>query len=155
MELVEGETLADRLAKGALPIEQVLKLGIEICDALDKAHRAGIIHRDLKPGNVMLAKTGAKLMDFGLARAAGTPAGPPPGSSVLVTGIPPSPTMAQPLTAQGSIVGTFMYMAPEQLEGNEADARSDCGRSAACSTKWRPAARRSRARRRRASSARS
>ncbi|MEP7028985.1 MAG: protein kinase, partial [Candidatus Eisenbacteria bacterium] len=124
MELVEGETLADRLEKGALPIEQVLKLGAEISDALDKAHRAGIVHRDLKPGNIMLSKTGAKLMDFGLARAM-VPAGPMAGSGATMTGLPPSPTMAQPLTAQGSIVGTFMYMAPEQLEGVEADERSD------------------------------
>jgi len=124
MELVEGETLADRLAKGALPIEQVLRLGTEISDALDKAHRAGIVHRDLKPGNIMLAKSGAKLMDFGLARATAS-AGPVGVSSIALTGQPSSPTMGQPLTAQGSIVGTFQYMAPEQLEGVEADVRSD------------------------------
>jgi eukaryotic-like serine/threonine-protein kinase len=124
MELVEGETLADRIAKGPLPPEQVLKLGAEITDALDKAHRAGIVHRDLKPGNIMLSRTGAKLMDFGLARATGI-AGGGSGSRASLSGMTQSPTVAQPLTAQGSIVGTFQYMAPEQLEGAEADARSD------------------------------
>jgi serine/threonine protein kinase len=124
MELVEGETLADRLAKGPLSADQVLKLGAEIADALDKAHRAGIIHRDLKPGNIMLAKSGAKLMDFGLARATGL-AGSGGGSGGSLGGLTQSPTMMQPLTAEGSIVGTFQYMAPEQLEGSEADARSD------------------------------
>jgi Tol biopolymer transport system component len=117
MELVEGETLADRLAKGPLPTPDVLRIGIEVADALDRAHRAGIVHRDLKPGNVMLAKSGAKLMDFGLARASVIAAAP--GSTSR------SPTMTRPLTAEGSIVGTFQYMAPEQLEGAEADARSD------------------------------
>ena len=117
MELVEGETLADRLAKGPLPTEVLLKTAIEIADGLDKAHRAGIVHRDLKPGNIMLTKSGAKLMDFGLARATGL--APSPG------GMSQSPTVSRPLTAEGSIVGTFQYMAPEQLEGKEADARSD------------------------------
>ena len=124
MELVEGETLGERLAKGPLPIELVLKLGGEITDALDKAHRAGIIHRDLKPGNIMLSKTGAKLMDFGLARAT-VVAGGGSGSLTSLSGMTNSPTVAQPLTAKGSIVGTFQYMAPEQLEGAEADARCD------------------------------
>jgi Tol biopolymer transport system component len=124
MELVEGETLADRILKGPLPSEQVIKLGTEIADALDKAHRAGIVHRDLKPGNVMLAKNGAKLMDFGLARATGA-AGTGSSSGASITNLTTSPTVAQPLTAQGAIVGTFQYMAPEQLEGAEADVRSD------------------------------
>ncbi len=117
MEHIEGDTLADRLKKGALPLDQALQYGIEIADALDKAHRQGVVHRDLKPGNIMLTKTGAKLLDFGLAKmtAAETNAG---GLSAL-------PTEAQPLTKEGSILGTFQYMAPEQLEGNEADARSD------------------------------
>ena len=123
MELVEGETLAERLEKGALPTADVLKLGTQIADALDRAHRAGVVHRDLKPGNVMLTKSGAKLMDFGLARAPGM-AGPA-GSGVSVVGLTHSPTVAAPLTAEGTIVGTFQYMAPEQLEGNEVDARSD------------------------------
>jgi serine/threonine protein kinase len=124
MELVEGETLAQRLSRGALPSAEVLKLGSQIADALDRAHRAGVIHRDLKPGNVMLTRGGAKLMDFGLARATGL-AGPASGSGVTVAALSQSPTMAQPLTAEGTIVGTFQYMAPEQLEGKEADARSD------------------------------
>jgi len=121
MELVEGETLAQRVARGPLSIPEVLRHGAEISDALDKAHRQGLVHRDLKPGNIMLTKSGAKLLDFGLARATGLAATPGQLSQ--------SPTMATPLsaplTAQGSIVGTFQYMAPEQLEGAEADARSD------------------------------
>ena len=117
MELLEGETLADRLSRGPLPPPEVLRVGTEIADALDRAHRAGIVHRDLKPGNIILTKGGAKLLDFGLARQAVQ--GPGPGL------MSQTPTMSQPLTAQGSIVGTFQYMAPEQLEGQEADARSD------------------------------
>jgi serine/threonine protein kinase len=116
MELVEGETLAQRLARGPIPLADVLSLGAQIADALDRAHRAGVIHRDLKPGNVMLTKSGAKLMDFGLARATGL--GPTNDMSN-------SPTVAGPLTAEGSIIGTFQYMAPEQLEGHEADTRAD------------------------------
>ncbi len=118
MEFLEGETLAERLVKGSLPTEQVLRYGIEIADALDKAHRQGVVHRDLKPGNVMLTKSGVKLVDFGLAKfAASTPS--TSGLSVL-------PTQAgENLTAEGTILGTFQYMAPEQLEGKEADARSD------------------------------
>jgi Tol biopolymer transport system component len=123
MELVEGETLAARLTKGPLPAADVLKLGAQVADALDRAHRAGVVHRDLKPGNIMLTKSGAKLMDFGLARATGL-AGPGSSGSAT-TGLSHSPTMAQPLTAEGTIVGTFQYMAPEQLEGKETDARSD------------------------------
>jgi len=117
MELVEGETLAHRLEKGPLPVGEVLALGMQVADALDKAHRAGVVHRDLKPGNIMLTPGGAKLMDFGLARAAGLT----PAAGALTD----SPTMSRPLTAEGTIVGTFQYMAPEQLEGKEADARSD------------------------------
>ncbi|PYR55253.1 MAG: hypothetical protein DMF85_20055 [Acidobacteria bacterium] len=116
MEYLEGETLASRLARGALPREQVLRYGIEIAEALDRAHRQGIVHRDLKPGNVMLTKSGAKLLDFGLAKIALT------NSAIAVASMP---TAEQPLTAQGTILGTFQYMAPEQLEGQEADARSD------------------------------
>ena len=121
MEFLEGETLAERLAKGPLPTEQVLKYGIEICDGLEKAHRGGVTHRDLKPGNVMLTKTGAKLMDFGLAKA--TTASAPPASSLTATLA--APQADQPLTARGTVVGTFQYMSPEQIEGKEADARSD------------------------------
>jgi Tol biopolymer transport system component len=117
MEHLEGETLAARLQRGALPAADVLQFGVQISDALDKAHRQGLIHRDLKPGNVMLTKTGAKLLDFGLAR--------PVNSGPVEAALSRTPTMSQPLTAQGSIVGTFQYMAPETLEGHEADARSD------------------------------
>jgi Tol biopolymer transport system component len=120
MEYLEGETLAARLAKGALPLDQVLRYAVEIADALDKAHRAAIVHRDLKPGNVMLTKAGAKLLDFGLAR---TGAGGPGGAG-RAGGVTALPTEA-PLTGAGTILGTFQYMAPEQLEGQEADARSD------------------------------
>jgi eukaryotic-like serine/threonine-protein kinase len=119
MEFLEGETLADRLRKGPLPTEQVLRYGIEICEGLERAHKSGVVHRDLKPGNVMLTKTGAKLMDFGLAKA--TVAAP--ASSLTMTISRPSADL--PLTAQGTIVGTFQYMSPEQTEGREADARSD------------------------------
>ena len=121
MEYLEGETLADRLGKGPLPVEQVLKCGIEICEGLEKAHRSGVVHRDLKPGNIMLTKIGTKLMDFGLAKA--SVAGPASSSSLTVT--LSTPAGSHPLTAQGTVVGTFQYMAPEQVEGKEADARSD------------------------------
>ncbi|MFI5182982.1 MAG: protein kinase [Vicinamibacteria bacterium] len=117
MELVEGETLLDRLKKGLLPLDQVLRYGIEIADALDKAHRQGVVHRDLKPGNVMLTKAGAKLMDFGLAKRGMTGDG--------TGGVSALPTQEKPLTEAGSLLGTFQYMSPEQLEGRDADARSD------------------------------
>src|SRR5438105_1708549 len=117
MEYLEGETLSDRLAKGPLPLEQLLRYGIEIAEALDRAHRQGIVHRDLKPGNVMLTKSGVKLLDFGLAKAMEAPSA---RSSLTAL-----PTAAHNLTAEGTILGTFQYMAPEQLEGKEADARTD------------------------------
>ncbi len=123
MELIEGETLATRLHKGALPVGETLRIASQIADALDRAHRAGVVHRDLKPGNIMLTKSGAKLMDFGLARVTGLAGAP--GSGVSVAALTQSPTQAQPLTAEGTIVGTFQYMSPEQLEGKETDARSD------------------------------
>src|ERR1700736_4776229 len=116
MEFLEGETLSDRLAKGPLALEQTLRYGNEMADALDKAHRLGIVHRDLKPGNVMLTKSGVKLLDFGLAKAI-APADVAPLSSV--------PTREKDLTAEGTIVGTVQYMAPEQLEGKPTDARTD------------------------------
>ena len=120
MEYLEGETLTDRLARGSLPPEQVLRYGVQIADALDKAHRQGITHRDLKPGNVMITKSGVKLLDFGLAKLRAATSGSVFSSvSVLPTQIDKS------LTAQGTILGTFQYMAPEQLEGKDADARSD------------------------------
>src|SRR5262244_294657 len=120
MELLEGETLGDRLGKGSLPLEQTLRFGTEIADALDKAHRQGIVHRDLKPGNVMLTKSGVKLLDFGLAKAIA-----PPVQSA-VTSLPTVMGSAnENLTAEGTILGTFQYMAPEQLEGKDADARTD------------------------------
>ena len=121
MEFLEGGTLASRLAKGPMPPEQVLKYGIEICEGLEKAHKTGVTHRDLKPGNIMLTKTGAKLMDFGLAKSATASA--PPASSLTAT--LSGPSADPPLTARGTVVGTFHYMSPEQVEGKEADARSD------------------------------
>jgi Tol biopolymer transport system component len=121
MEYLEGETLADRLRKGPLTLDQLLKYGVEICEGLEQAHRTGVVHRDLKPGNVMLTKAGAKLMDFGLAKAV-EPALPPASSLTMTVS---TPVGSHPLTAQGSIVGTFQYMSPEQVEGKEADGRSD------------------------------
>jgi serine/threonine protein kinase len=117
MELVEGETLEHRLIKGPLPPEQTVRVAAQVADALAKAHKMGFTHRDLKPANIMLTKTGAKLMDFGLAKASGSA----PLSDVLT-----EMTAEQAkLTAEGTIVGTFQYMAPEQLEGKEADGRTD------------------------------
>ena len=120
MEYLEGETLSDRLLKGALPFEQVLRFGTQIADGLDKAHRQGIVHRDLKPGNVMLTRSGVKLLDFGLAKAVAVPGA---GSGASLTALPTQ--HGSNLTQEGTILGTFQYMAPEQLEGKEADARTD------------------------------
>jgi eukaryotic-like serine/threonine-protein kinase len=120
MEYLEGDTLSERLTRGPLPFDQVLRYGCEIADALDKAHRQGIVHRDLKPGNVMLTKSGVKLLDFGLAKAV-APTAARSGASLTAL-----PTQAGvDLTAEGTILGTFQYMAPEQLEGRDADARTD------------------------------
>jgi eukaryotic-like serine/threonine-protein kinase len=115
LEYLDGETLQHRLERGPLPLEQVLKLGIEIADALEKAHGKGITHRDLKPANIMLSKSGAKLLDFGVAK---------PTTSAL-TDVATAITESRPLTTEGTIIGTFHYMSPEQVEGREADARSD------------------------------
>jgi eukaryotic-like serine/threonine-protein kinase len=126
MEFLVGETLASRLHRGALPLNEVFAVGMQVAQALEVAHRHGFVHRDLKPGNIMLTPSGAKLMDFGLAK--------PLGAQTLASGSAPSftaaPTMSgrspmSPLTTAGSIVGTIQYMAPEQIEGKEADARSD------------------------------
>ena len=115
MEFLEGQTLAQRLEKGALALDEALKIAIEIADALDKAHRQGVIHRDAEPSNVMLTKTGAKLLDFGLAKLK---------PSAQMVSLSELPTRAD-VTGHGTILGTLQYMSPEQLEGQEADARSD------------------------------
>ena len=116
MEYLEGETLDDRLTRGPLPVPDVLRYGAQIADALDHAHRRHVVHRDVKPSNVMVTASGVKLLDFGLAK------GPPLGAAVQ------SSTLSfheQKLTAEGSLIGTFRYMAPEQLEGKPADERTD------------------------------
>jgi serine/threonine-protein kinase len=121
MEFLEGETLEQRLLKGALPVDEALECAIHVTDALAAAHGVGIVHRDLKPGNVMLTKHGAKLLDFGLAKA---------GANGPAVALSLRPTTPPTLTAQGTLIGTFQYMAPEQVEGQEADARTDifaCG----------------------------
>src|SRR6202171_1992794 len=117
MELVEGETLEHKLTKGPLSPEQAVRCAVQIANALDKAHKLGITHRDLKPSNVMLTKSGAKLMDFGLAKES--------GPSPLAAALTEMTADQAKLTVEGTIVGTFQYMAPEQLEGKEADARTD------------------------------
>ncbi|HUD70342.1 MAG TPA: serine/threonine-protein kinase, partial [Dongiaceae bacterium] len=117
MEYLEGETLATRIDRGALPTAEILRIGMAVAEALDKAHRQGVVHRDLKPGNIILTRGGAKLLDFGLAKER--------REAVATTVVTSLPTQVQPLTAQGTIVGTFQYMAPEQIEGAEADARAD------------------------------
>jgi serine/threonine protein kinase/Tol biopolymer transport system component len=127
MEFLEGETLAERIRKGAVPLNEILKIGIAVGEALAVAHRQGIVHRDLKPGNIMLTKGGAKLMDFGLAKSAGS--GAPTGTSSAPF-LSAAQTMSQaspvsPLTTAGTMIGTIQYMSPEQIEGKEADARSD------------------------------
>jgi eukaryotic-like serine/threonine-protein kinase len=113
MELLDGESLAGRLARGPMPLDDALRIAAEIAAALDAAHRAGIVHRDLKPGNVMLTRNGARLLDFGLAKEFVQPSDAD------------APTVQAPLTADGAIVGTLRYMAPEQLEGGAVDARTD------------------------------
>jgi serine/threonine-protein kinase len=117
MEYLEGETLEQRLGKRAIPLDEALQIAIQIADALSVAHRRGIVHRDLKPGNVMLTKSGAKLLDFGLAKTG--------GADPSAAGVSMLATTPASLTERGAILGTFQYMAPEQLEGQDADARSD------------------------------
>jgi serine/threonine protein kinase/Tol biopolymer transport system component len=124
MELVDGETLADRIERKPLSRNEALKIAIEVADALDKAHRSGIIHRDLKPANVMLTKSGAKLMDFGLAKSTSFVNGSHP-SAPAFSGVATATSPAYPLTAVGTVVGTVQYMSPEQIQGKEADGRSD------------------------------
>src|SRR5436190_9194346 len=114
MELLDGETLAERLKKGALPLDEALKVAIQIADALCAAHRHGIVHRDLKPGNVMLTKAGAKLLDFGLAKAS--------AAVIAGSGLSMLPTSPLNLPAQGAMLGILLYMAREQVEGLDADA---------------------------------
>ncbi len=128
MEFLEGESLAERIKRGPLPLKELIAIGCEIADALDRAHRAGIVHRDLKPGNVMLTKSGTKLLDFGLAKSAlmgaSAGSGSAPLLSAAMTMTSASPNYS-PLTRQGTLVGTVQYMSPEQIQGGEADARSD------------------------------
>jgi Tol biopolymer transport system component/predicted Ser/Thr protein kinase len=118
MEYLDGETLEKRLSKGPLPADQGLRLGVEIAEALDRAHRQGIVHRDLKPGNIMLTKSGSKLLDFGLAKLK-------PALLPVAAALTEMATESRKLTEQGMILGTLQYMSPEQLEGKEADARTD------------------------------
>src|SRR5580698_8465748 len=132
MEFLQGESLAERLRKGPLAPDQILTIAIEIADALEKAHRAGVVHRDLKPGNVMLTKSGAKLLDFGLAKPLGATVASGKGSgtspsvfAAALTQTMPSPSPATPLSTAGAVIGTIQYMSPEQIQGIEADARSD------------------------------
>jgi len=121
MELLEGESLAERLAKGGLPVAETLRIGMEMADALGRAHRQGIVHRDLKPGNIVLTKSGAKLLDFGLAK----PQGLTTASGTALSGLATQAHPSSPVTREGTVIGTFQYMSPEQVEGREADARSD------------------------------
>ena len=126
MELLEGETLAQRLSKGPIPLNEVLRIGTAVAEALEVAHRQGIVHRDLKPGNIMLTKSGAKLMDFGLAKSTSAGLGSGSGAPLLSAARTMSgATPMSPLTTAGAIIGTIQYMSPEQIEGKEADARSD------------------------------
>jgi len=125
MEYLEGESLADRLKKGPLPLKETLKIGMEVCEALEVAHRAGITHRDLKPANIMLTRSGAKLMDFGLAKAAGLDGGSTNALLLSTAKTMDGGSPLSPLTTAGAVIGTIQYMSPEQIEGKPADQRSD------------------------------
>ncbi len=128
MEFLEGETLGERLRRGPLPLAEILKIGVAVAEALAVAHRSGIMHRDLKPGNIMLTPGGAKLMDFGLAKPLGIPtaaSGSASAPSFTAAATLSGPSPLTPLTTAGSVIGTIQYMSPEQIEGKEADARSD------------------------------
>jgi serine/threonine protein kinase len=131
MEFLEGETLAARLGRGALPLDQVLAIAADVADALDKAHQKGVVHRDLKPGNIMLTRTGAKLLDFGLAKLR------PASADSIASAVP---TQGADLTAQGTILGTLQYMAPEQLDGADPIRGRTSSRSVLSSTRWRQVA---------------
>jgi len=128
MEFLQGESLEERLKRGPLPLKELISIGSDIADALERAHRAGIVHRDLKPGNVMLTKTGAKLLDFGLAKPSGSGSGVGSAAAPLLSGamtVNSASPQQSPLTQHGALVGTVQYMSPEQIHGLEADTRSD------------------------------
>jgi eukaryotic-like serine/threonine-protein kinase len=154
MEYLEGETLAQRLARGPLAAPEILKVAVQVVDALDRAHRAGVIHRDLKPGNVMLTKAGAKLLDFGLAKplAASAAASAAGGDAETLTS--PAPTPSLTVSMAGAMIGTVPYMSPEQVQGSRPTPARTSSPSVPCSTKCPPASGRFRANRKPASSAR-
>src|SRR5260370_15154197 len=126
MEFLEGESLADRLAKGRLPLDQVYRLGAQIADALDKAHKHGIVHRDLKPGNIMLTRSGVKLLDFGLAKLRAEAASTDNSiCTTFIAGAPDHHDAGGPPTGPGGLLGTLPHLPPGQLAGQDADPRSD------------------------------
>lgn len=156
MEFLDGESLSEKLKRGPLPTADLLEIAIEVAEALEKAHRAGIIHRDLKPGNVMLTKSGTKLLDFGLAKpmTSGVTSTGNSSASVFAAATTMS-SPASPLSSAGAILGTVQYMAPEQIQGLEADARADIFAFGLLLYEMARASAPSRVRRNRASSGRS